>query len=132
MHYSSKTLARAFVEVAESKSGEALDSVSKNFIALLRKKGLSKKLSHIVTHIEKFEDKKVSRIRATITSADTLSDKDEKNIVSELKKAYKVKEVLIKTKKDKKLIAGTKIQIGWEIIDNSLKSRITQLKENIV
>ena len=56
MVYSSKTLAKAYLAATEGKKGEELNNVSKKFLALIRKKGLRKKLPEIVTHLETLRD----------------------------------------------------------------------------
>ena len=68
---------------------------------------------------------------ATITSANELSEADKKKIheVLEEKQAQKLE---CKWKVDESLLAGLRIQINDQIIDNSAANQLARLKEEVV
>lgn len=68
---------------------------------------------------------------ATITSANELSEADKKKIheVLEEKQAQKLE---CRWKVDESLLAGLRIQINDQIIDNSAANQLARLKEEVV
>ena len=70
-------------------------------------------------------------LKAKLVSPKQLSEKELKNIQSELSKDFK-SPIKIDYKYDPNLIAGLIIQVGSVMVDTSIKSKLKQLEKNMV
>ena len=70
-------------------------------------------------------------LKAKLVSSKQLSEKELKNIQSELSKDFK-SPIKIDYKYDPNLIAGLIIQVGSIMVDTSIKSKLKQLEKNMV
>ena len=67
-----------------------------------------------------------------VTSARSLSENDRAKLSQAVKQAAESKQVVIDETTDEKLLGGVRVQIGWKVIDNTLKARLNSLKEKLV
>ena len=74
---------------------------------------------------------KKGELKAKLISSKQLSEKELKNIQSELSKDFK-SPIKIDYKHDPNLIAGLIIQVGSVMVDTSIKSKLKQLEKNMV
>jgi F-type H+-transporting ATPase subunit delta len=125
-------LARAIYESSHGKAGAELDVVIKNAVKLLSEKHAIGKSKEILNKLQKIIDKDEEVARAKISSKAEIK----KGIVDEIehfiKKRYKVKNAILEFEIDEKLLGGIKIEVGDEIIDMTLKSKVNRLKNYLV
>jgi len=127
-----KNLAHAIYESSCGKDGAELDRVVQNTIHLISQKHLMNKSKEILASLEKIIDKNEEIVRATISSRVKLEKKIINEIEDFIKKRYKAKNTVLEFKIDEKLLGGIKIEIGDEIIDTTLKSKIHKLENYLI
>jgi len=76
-------------------------------------------------------DEKVGVLRATVTSAEPLSEDYYQKLASELEKRTSRK-ILLERRQDPTLIAGVITRIGDHTIDGSLKGRLAALERQLL
>ncbi|MFA6251583.1 MAG: F0F1 ATP synthase subunit delta [Candidatus Paceibacterota bacterium] len=125
-------IARAIYESTNEKSGVELEVILKNTVKLLSEKHALGKSKEILNKLQKLIDKNEEVVRAKISSKAEIK----KGVVSEIehfiKKRYKVKNAILEFETDDKFLGGIKIEVGDEIIDMTLKSKINRLKNYLV
>lgn len=129
---STNNLARAIYESSLNKSGVELEVVTKNAVHLISKKHLMSKSKEILTSLEKIIDKSEEVVRAKISSRAKIEKKIVDEIEDFIKSRYKAKNTVLEFEIDPKLLGGIKIQIGDEIIDTTLKSKIQKLENYLI
>ena len=122
-------LAKSYLDVVEGKKEVEVLSISKNFVKLLKKRGLIKGKRAILEAIESMRDTEQSHRSVKVTSASKLSAEDIKKIEDRVKEMYSVKNITLTNTVDESLLGGVDMQIGWVKITNSLKNRIETLKK---
>ena len=125
-------LASAIYESLEGKEGSSLDTTTLNAIHLLRDKHMLGKKDLILEKIQKIIDEKDKVVRARVNTKTKITEKVNKEIEEFIKKKYQAKEVILELKEDDKLLGGIKIEIGDEIIDMTLKSKLNQLHNYLI
>jgi len=125
-------IARAIYESSIGKDGAELDVVTKKAIDLISKKHLMSRSKEILIELEKIVDKKEEVVRAKISSKTKLDKKITDEIEDFIKKKYKAKNTVLEFTVDQKLLGGIKIEIGDEIIDTTLKNKITKLQNYLI
>jgi ATP synthase, F1 delta subunit len=98
-----------------------------NFVKVISKNRRFTNLPFIISRFKNINAEKRGEILADITSADKLSDNQEKEITQQLKKILGEK-LILNFKIDKKIIGGLIIKVGSKMIDSSLVSKINKLK----
>jgi F-type H+-transporting ATPase subunit delta len=127
-----KNLASAIYESSLGKEGLELDSMLGKSVIFLRDKNLLGKKKEILEELENIINKNNRIIKAKISSSEKLKDEGQKEIEDFIKKKYKANEVIIEQEVDPKLLGGIKIEIGDDIIDTTLSSKIHQLKNYLI
>jgi F-type H+-transporting ATPase subunit delta len=127
-----KNLASAIYESSLGKEGLELDSMLGKSVIFLRDKNLLGKKKEILEELENIINKNNGIIKAKISSSEKLKDEGQKEIEDFIKKKYKANEVIIEQEVDPKLLGGIKIEIGDDIIDTTLSSKIHQLKNYLI
>ncbi|HOM02830.1 MAG TPA: F0F1 ATP synthase subunit delta [Acetivibrio sp.] len=100
-----------------------------NFLMLLMDKERLKNIKGITDEYIRFADERKNILIMTIISAFPLEDVQIDKIKEKYKKLYNKASAKAKVVIDKSLIGGIKIQIGDKVIDDSIKARLTSLKE---
>lgn len=127
-----KNLAYAIYDSSLDKEGEELDSILEKSVVFLQDKNLLGKKKEILEELEKIINKNNGIVKAKISSSEKLKDEGRKEIEDFIKKKYKANEVIIEQEVDPKLLGGIKIEIGDDIIDTTLSSKIHQLKNYLI
>ncbi len=115
---------KIFLKIMESDNLNKMTSIFLNVIS--NNKRFSSLLS-IISHFLDINAKKRGAILADVTSADKLSNDQQKNISDQLKKILGDK-LSLNFKEDKKIIGGLIIKVGSKMIDASLANKINKLK----
>jgi len=102
-----------------------------NFIKLLLKNKDLKLAEKIMRAFEIYAKRQEGILDVQIISAQGLNDSEKKELKNKIKKERQMKEVNLVEKTEKDLIGGLIIKIGDTIYDNSLKTRLDLLKQEI-
>ncbi len=117
-----------FVEIA-SRLGAG--QMTKNAISLLADNNRLKALPAIAKALREMADRRAGVLRATVTSAAPLTDAFVANLVRALEARFKSK-VLVERSVDPTLISGVVTRVGDTIIDGSLRTRLEELKTELL
>jgi ATP synthase F1 delta subunit len=107
-----------------------MSKLTNNFIGVIVKKNRVKYLLEIINSFDDLLSNLKGEKNATISSAKDLSEKEIKDIKSQLKDKFN-SDFNIKIIVDKSLIGGLKIQVGSQMIDSSIKNQLQLLKEKM-
>lgn len=132
MKLTNKKYAQALFESVQGKSEKEVNVILKNFIDLLIKNNALAKINKIIEEFDTIWNKENKIVKATITTAQELDPgtaKSLENYIKELSGAEKL-EVENEIKKD--LISGAIVKYGDRILDNSLKTRINNLRIKMI
>lgn len=123
------------VIAADTKS-QALDSIIaksktptlvKNFLKLVAKNGRLFALSTMIAGFKNIAAKERGEVSADVTSAAPLSKVQLKSLADTLKKKIG-KTVTLNSHVDPSLIGGLQVKVGSQMIDSSLKTKLTAMK----
>lgn len=127
-----KNLVQAIYESSQGKEGKELDVAIERCAMYLKNKNLLGKKEEILKALEKIINKEGGVIKAKVTTEIKLDGELGKEITEFIKKKYKIKEVILEEKVDKKLLGGIKIEIEDDIIDATLRNKIKQLQDYLI
>jgi len=88
-------------------------------------------LPEIVAELDRLSDEQAGIARATVTSAEPLSDAYAERLSQELSTATG-KRVVLERKQDPDLLAGLVVRIGDQVIDGSARARLTALMTQLL
>ncbi|MEK7574655.1 MAG: F0F1 ATP synthase subunit delta [Patescibacteria group bacterium] len=128
---SSKNVARAIYASAKDKSGAELDRTLTSARDFLIKKNLLSKSSEILDYLQKFTDEDSGTVRAKILSPGKITEHASHELKTALKKRYKATDIVLDLKEDKSLIGGFRVEANDEVIDLSVKNKLTQLQAHL-
>ncbi len=123
MKYSPAQYARIFSSFLEKTPKSRRKKAVKQFVEMMNENGDLKNESEIVYAIEKVLYEESKSLKVEVAEA--------KNHNLNMPKKIGHKQTFIKKEVDGSLIGGVKIKIGDMIIDNSIQSRIKNLKEAV-
>jgi F-type H+-transporting ATPase subunit delta len=69
--------------------------------------------------------------KATVISATPLSDELRRSVKRQIKKATKTDDVTLESQIDKSLIGGLRVETSTRIWDNTVRSKLTSLKDTV-
>ena len=117
--------------VAEIADRLGLSPLAKNAAGLLARRKRMFALSAIATELDRLSDEKAGIPRATVISAERLSEAYQQRLTQELS-ALTGKKVVLESKQDPELLAGLVVRIGDQVIDGSAKARIAELASQLL
>jgi len=132
MKITNKKYAQALFESVQNKTEKEINIILKNFIELLIKKNALSKIYKIIDEFDNFWDKENKIIKAIITTAQELDKPTLQSLEDYIKKLSGAKKLNIETEINKNLVSGTIIKYGDRILDNSLKTKINNLKIKMI
>ena len=106
------------------------DELLKKAIGLIVSRGSITALSEVVSEYSKLVDQRLGRTRAEVTSAVDLTKAQETKLLSLLKSMLGT-EVMLSIKIKSEILGGMLIQIGDQIIDGSVKTRLESLRQEL-
>ncbi len=113
--------------VAEMK----LSTVSARFINLLVEKGRFRYIREVALSYSDLLDMTLGRVKATVTSAQDLSDAEVAKIKDRIK-AMVGKDVELSMEVDPTLIGGVKTKIGSTVYDGSIRNQVKLVRESLL
>ena len=108
-----------------------LSPLAKNAAGLLARRKRMFALPAIVSELDRLSDERAGIARATVISAERLTEAYEQRLTQELS-AMTGKKIVLETKQDPELLAGLVVRIGDQVIDGSAKARITELASQLL
>jgi F-type H+-transporting ATPase subunit delta len=115
----------AALEALCAKAG--INGIALNFIKLMAKNRRLPALSDAITAFAALVAESKGEVAAEVTSAEKLSEKHIKDIKAALKSSMG-REVQLTTKIDSSLLGGLIVKVGSKMMDNSLKTKLQNLK----
>ncbi len=117
-------LAQLFIQIC----GEQLNVYGHNLIKVMAENGRLSVLPDVLVEFTALKAELDKEVEAVITSAAALSDAEKTKIQKSLENRYQRK-VRLTCQLDPSLMAGLVIKIGDDIIDASVRSKLTRLAE---
>ena len=117
-------LAQLFIQIC----GEQLNEYGHNLIKVMAENGRLSVLPDVLVEFTALKAELDKEVEAVITSAAALSDAEKTKIQKSLENRYQRK-VRLTCQLDPSLMAGLVIKIGDDIIDASVRSKLTRLAE---
>lgn len=137
MKITNKKYAQALFESVNNISVKDLDQneeekeinvILKNFIALLIKKNTLAKIDKILEEFDDIWNTENKIVKTTITTAQELNQTTSQSLERYIKELSGAEKLEVKNEINKNLISGTIIKYGDRILDNSLKTKINNLR----
>ena len=108
-----------------------LSPLSKNAAGLLARRKRMFALPAIATELDRLSDEKAGIARATVISAERLSETYQQRLTQELS-SMTGKKIVLETRQDPELLAGLIVRIGDQVIDGSARARIAELASQLL
>lgn len=87
-------------------------------------------LPQIREEYDRLDDEAAGRLQAVATTAVPLSDQDRERLVADLSRRWQ-KEVRLQTRVDPSILGGLVLQVGDQLIDASVQTRLQQLRRQL-
>ncbi len=110
--------------------GDALDSHSKAFVALLSENGRLDFLPEIASHFEELKAEAENVVDAEVCSAADLDERQRERLAAALRKRLG-RDVRLHCSVDPSLVGGAIVRSGDLLIDGSLKGRLERLETEL-
>jgi F-type H+-transporting ATPase subunit delta len=104
----------------------------KNFINLLTVNHRIAALPEIAKQFEEIKNSLEGSAEIMITSAFPMEDDEIKNLISSISKRFGNKSLKPTITVDPELIGGVKVQVGDEVLDSSVKSRLEAMRATLL
>ena len=128
MKLTNKKYAQALFESTNGKDEKEINVILKNFIDLLIKKNALAKIDKIIEEFDAIWNKENKIVKGAITTAQEIDKSTPQSLEDYIKKLSGAEKLEVENKINKDLISGTIIKYGDRILDNSLKTRINNLR----
>ncbi len=109
---------------------EKISNLFYHFLLLLVNKGRQRYFAEIVFEFARIYDLKHNRMRATVTSAIALEEREVEEIRGLLSRLMQA-EIVINSKVDAGILGGVIIQIGGKVIDGSLIHQLELMRRQM-
>lgn len=119
-------LGRILFDITQELQGDELDRAVDEFMRLVRKQQMSRKVTYIIEAFEKHVKDQAGITQLTITSAIELDPEQVKHI--EAGHGERVETTL---RIDPSLIGGVKVQAGNTVLDGSIKTQLARLHREL-
>jgi F-type H+-transporting ATPase subunit delta len=103
----------------------------KNALGVLARRRRTGALSAIADELDRLSDEKAGIARVTVVSAERLSESYQEQLTKELA-TMTGRKVVLEQKLDPELLAGVVVRIGDQVIDGSARSRLTELRAQLL
>lgn len=107
-----------------------LKPLTRNFLFVLADKQRLSELRAILRDFRERLDELAGRVRATVTTATTLSPLESKRIQAALQKASG-KTVILESRTDPTILGGVVTRVGNVVLDGSVRSALTKVRQQL-
>lgn len=111
--------------------GGKVDELFLNFLLVLNKHDRLELVRPVAAEYRELRDKHYNRVRFQVRSAIKLSDEEKERIAARAAEYFNMKPVIVEIV-DPDLIGGLQIQVGDTLYDLSLKTRLEQIKQQLL
>lgn len=132
MKISAKQYAQALLDLIEGKDEKDSSRVVLDFAKLLKNNNQLAQLEKIIYYFEKLYNQRYAIVEAEVISKKVLSDNSFKEVKDYLNNLDKTKKLELKQTSLDKIIGGIVIKYDDKILDNSLRTRLNQLKTSLL
>jgi len=108
-----------------------LTDLAKNAAGLLTRRKRMYALTGIANELDRLSDQRAGIVRATVVSAEPLSESYAEKLTDELK-AMTGKRIVLDQRHDPELLAGLVIRIGDQVIDGSARTKLAELSAHLL
>jgi|AntAceMinimDraft_4_1070372.scaffolds.fasta_scaffold62708_1 F-type H+-transporting ATPase subunit delta len=132
MKINAKQYAQALLDLIEGKDEKASTQVIVEFSKTLKKNNQLAQLEKIIYYFKNLYNKRYSIVEAEVVSKEALSEASLKEVTNYLNNLDKDKNLELSQTSSNKIIGGIVIKYGDKILDNSLRTRLNQLKTSLL
>lgn len=132
MRVTVKQYAQSLYEITKKKKGSQVKADIKKFVEILVKNNDLKLAEKVVNEFIKIRNKEEGIVEAEITSARRLDTTVTKMLNKYIIKLSGAKIVVLKKDLDKDLLGGVVIKYGDKILDGSMKTKLSDLREGML
>ena len=132
MRITPRQYAQTLYEITKNEKGSQVKVDIKKFVEVLVKNNNLKLGEKIIDEFVKIRNKGEGIVEAEITSARKLDDSVIKLLNSYIAKLSGAKVVVLEKNLDKDILGGVVIKYGDKILDGSMKTRLSDLKSEMV
>ncbi|MGB5486846.1 MAG: F0F1 ATP synthase subunit delta [Lysobacterales bacterium] len=118
------------VQILSDTAGEAFDAGFKDFLSVLAENKRLSLLPEIAILYQALREEADGLLRVRVVSAFALDEDQSTRMKTALAKRFD-REILLETEVDSSVIGGAVIYAGGEVIDGSLKDRLTKLSNSL-
>jgi F-type H+-transporting ATPase subunit delta len=108
-----------------------LTDLAKNAVGLLTRRKRTSALTGIANELDRLSDQRAGIVRATVVSAEPLSESFAEKLTEELK-SMTGKRIVLEQRHDPELLAGLVIRIGDQVIDGSARTKLAELSAHLL
>jgi F-type H+-transporting ATPase subunit delta len=104
---------------------------ARNFLLTLAREGALGRLPSIIQAFEQYSQHEARALSSEVTSAVELSEAQQAKIAADLRERYG-QQLDIRFSVDPSLIGGLVIRVGDQVLDNSLRARLSAVQRNML
>jgi F-type H+-transporting ATPase subunit delta len=108
-----------------------LSRITRNVLGVLAERRRLSALPAILSNLTKLADERAGIVRATVASAEPLSETHGRRLELELEQLTG-KKVILERRQDPDLLAGIVVRVGDRVIDSSARSRLNSLRSQLL
>lgn len=128
--YSPKVSQSQLVEIISDAAGEAINSKFRNFLAVLAENKRLPLLPDITDLYQRLREEADKLLRVRVVSAFELEEDQATRMKAALARRFD-REILLESEVDGSMIGGAVIYAGGQVIDGSLRDRLTKLSNSL-
>jgi F-type H+-transporting ATPase subunit delta len=132
MNIPTKQYAKTLYKIIDGKSKNEAEKIIEDFVAAMSENNDLGKIKKIIEEFNKTWNREKGIVEAEILSAKELDKDIVKLLNSYIVKLSGANEVVLSERVDKGLLGGVVIRYGDKVLDGSLKTKINDLKNNLV
>lgn len=132
MNIPTKQYAKTLYKLVDGKSKNEAEKIIEDFVTVLAENNDQGKIKKIIKEFSNNWNREKGIVEAEILSAKELDKEIVKLLNSYIAKLSGAKEIVLSEKVDKSLLGGVVIRYGDKVLDGSLKTKINDLKNNMV
>lgn len=132
MKITPKQFSLSLYEAIDGKTSGQAKVVIEKFVELLAEKNMLAQADKISAEFIKIWNEKHGIVEASATSANGLDKASIKLLENYIVELSGAKEVVLNEKIDKNILGGVIIKYGDKVLDGSLKTTLSDLKDNLV
>jgi F-type H+-transporting ATPase subunit delta len=108
-----------------------LTDLAKNAVGLLTRRRRMPALGGIASELDRLSDQRAGIVRATVVSAEPLTDWFTEKLTEELRNMTG-RRIVLDRKHDPELLAGLIVRIGDQVIDGSARTKLAELSAHLL